>query len=83
MECHLPEDTLQVLEVKRACRLKKIQLRELQSLLGNLNFACRIMPMGRIFSQRLALTMAGVVASLYSFGQGVAWGHEGMGFILL
>lgn len=31
-----------------------IQLRDLKSLLGKLNFACRIIPMGRIFCRRLA-----------------------------
>lgn len=51
MECHLPDDKL--LSLKEEVRLvfgkHKIQLRELQSLLGKLNFACRIMPMGRVF----------------------------------
>lgn len=51
MECHLPEDKL--LSLKEEVRLvfgkHKIQLRELQSLLGKLNFACRIMLMGRVF----------------------------------
>ncbi|KAM3909894.1 uncharacterized protein RB166_021519 [Leptodactylus fuscus] len=62
MECRLPNDKLSGLraDVQRACRLKKLRLRELQSLLGKLNFACRIMPMGRVFSQRLASASAGV-----------------------
>ncbi|KAM3929167.1 uncharacterized protein RB166_006956 [Leptodactylus fuscus] len=62
MECRLPEDKLRDLKrlVKQASRLKKLQLRQLQSLLGKLNFACRIMPMGRFFSRRLAAATAGV-----------------------
>ncbi|XP_072254199.1 uncharacterized protein [Pyxicephalus adspersus] len=62
MECRLPEDKLEALkgEVRRACCLEKIRLVELQSLLGKLNFACRIMPMGRIFSRRLAAATAGI-----------------------
>ncbi|XP_075129430.1 uncharacterized protein LOC142202939 [Leptodactylus fuscus] len=41
MECRLPEDKLLDLRatVNRACHLKKLQLRELQSVLGMLNFA--------------------------------------------
>lgn len=51
MEYHLPDEKL--LALKEAVSLvfgkHKIQLRELQSLLGKLNFACRVMPMGRVF----------------------------------
>ncbi|KAM8977364.1 antizyme inhibitor 2 [Pelodytes ibericus] len=38
---------------------RKVQLRQLQSLLGKLNFACKIVPMGRIFCRGLSLTTAG------------------------
>lgn len=38
----------------------KVQL--LQSLLVKLNFACQIIPMGRIFSRRLAAATSGVGA---------------------
>lgn len=64
MECRLPLDKLEDLkeEVAGALRGKKIQLRALQSLLGKLNFACRIMPMGRVFCRRLAAATAGVRA---------------------
>lgn len=41
-------------------RRKKILLKELQSFLGLLAFATRIMPMGRIFSRRLSLAMSGL-----------------------
>lgn len=40
----------------------KVKLWDLQSLLGKLNFACRIMPMGRVFCKRLAAATAGVSA---------------------
>ncbi|KAM4025788.1 uncharacterized protein ACNLHF_026226 isoform 2-T4 [Anomaloglossus baeobatrachus] len=43
--------------------LKKVTLAQMQSLLGSLAFACRIMPMGRIFSRRLAMAMRGVQLS--------------------
>ncbi|KAM4017449.1 uncharacterized protein ACNLHF_007079 [Anomaloglossus baeobatrachus] len=63
-EVQLPEEKVNGLkdEVARARRVKKLQLREVQSLLGKLNFACRVMPMGRIFSRRLAGATAGVLA---------------------
>ncbi|CAJ0923614.1 unnamed protein product [Ranitomeya imitator] len=38
----------------------KVSLTQMQSLLGSLNFACRMMAMGRIFSRRLALATRGV-----------------------
>lgn len=62
MECRLPED--KVLDLKlivgAARRAKKLKLRELQSLLGKLNFACRVIPMGRVFCRRLSMATAGV-----------------------
>lgn len=63
MECHLADDKLDGLkeEVRLASGKHKIQLRELQSLLGKLNFACHIIPMGRVFCCRLnAAATAGV-----------------------
>lgn len=64
MECRLPDDKLQAFcsEVRKACRLKKIKIREIQSLLGKLNFVCRVIPMGRIFSWRLAVVTSGVAS---------------------
>lgn len=63
MECRLPEDKLVDLKaVVHAARLsRKMRLREIQSLLGKLNFACRIIPMGRVFCRRLAMATAGTV----------------------
>ena len=62
MECRLPEDKLGALraEIEGVLGLRKIQLRSLQSLLGKLNFACRIMPMGRVFCRRLSAATSGV-----------------------
>lgn len=64
MECRLPGDKVEDLRgvLSVALGSKKIQLRSLQSLLGKLNFACRIMPMGRIFCRRLVSAMSGVRA---------------------
>lgn len=64
MECRLPEDKLQDLrdQVGRAKVARKLRLRDLQSLLGKLNFACRILPMGRVFCRRLSMATAGVRA---------------------
>lgn len=41
---------------------RKVQLRGLQSLLGKMNFAFRIIPMGRVFCRQLSATTAGVCA---------------------
>lgn len=62
MECRLPEDKLVALrrEIRTTVALRKIQLRGLQSLLGKLNFACRIIPMGRVFCRRLSAATAGI-----------------------
>lgn len=48
MECRLPKDKLVKLqeEVRGTIGVRKLQLRQLQSLLGKLNFACRIIAMG-------------------------------------
>ncbi|KAM3932738.1 uncharacterized protein RB166_005767 [Leptodactylus fuscus] len=56
MEFRLPESKIADLRhvVRLAGRRRKIMLRDLQSLLGKLNFACRVMPMGRVFNRRLA-----------------------------
>lgn len=43
---------------------KKMHLKEMQSLLGVLAFACRILPVGRIFSRRLYLAISGLKSPL-------------------
>lgn len=55
MECSLPPDKLSelVTELHTWSSRKKCIKRELLSLIGKLNFACRIIPAGRIFLRRL------------------------------
>lgn len=64
LECRLPEDKLVAFqaEIRGMMRLHKVQLRTLLSLLGKLNFACRILPMGRVFCRRLSASTAGITA---------------------
>ena len=64
MECRLPRDKVENLrmEIRGMVGQDKVQLRTLQSLLGKLNFACRIIPMGRVFCRRLSAATAGVRA---------------------
>ena len=61
MEARLPLDKLHTL-----CRLlnvfsskKKCILKELQSLVGHLNFACKVIVPGRVFKRRIARLMVG------------------------
>lgn len=62
MECRLPGDKVDGLkrDVRDLMGQRKVQLRQLQSLLGKLNFACRIIPMGRVFCRRLSAATAGI-----------------------
>ena len=80
MECRLPEEKLLNLrqEVCKAIKREKIRLRDLQFLLGKRNFACRIMPMGRIFCRR---GYDGCVSatSLRTATKGIERGFKGMG----
>lgn len=41
-------------------RRKKVTLKEMQSLLGQLVFASRVLPMGRVFSKRLYVSISGL-----------------------
>ncbi|KAM8945728.1 uncharacterized protein RCH25_049052 [Pelodytes ibericus] len=63
-ECRLPQDKLAALRdgVAEMQRAKKVTLRQMQSLLGRLNFASRVIPMGRVFSRSLSRATAGVLA---------------------
>lgn len=63
MECRLPEDKLVDLRqvVGRTRLTKKLRLQEWQSLLGKLQFVCRIIPMGRVFCRWLAMASAGML----------------------
>ena len=62
LQISLPDD--KVLTARRAVdqmfRRKKVQLRELQSLIGVLNFACRVVVPGRAFLRRLINLTMGV-----------------------
>ncbi|XP_041424912.1 uncharacterized protein LOC108711538 isoform X1 [Xenopus laevis] len=60
--CRLPRE--KVVKTRQAVRrleaANKVSLREMQQALGLLNFACRIIPMGRIFNRRLEKSTSGV-----------------------
>ncbi|XP_075694193.1 uncharacterized protein LOC142660963 isoform X2 [Rhinoderma darwinii] len=58
----LPDDKLArlVTQVDQVMGSKKVTLKQLQSLMGLLVFACRIIPMGRVFSRRLSLATRGI-----------------------
>lgn len=55
MEARLPDDKLSALKVLLQDNIhrKKIKFKDLQSLLGHLNFACRVIKPGRCFLRRL------------------------------
>lgn len=67
MEFCLPDNKiLRIKNVLQKClSLKKVTLRELQSLLGLLVFASKVIPMGQTFSKRLYRATCGV-KSLYA-----------------
>ena len=54
-EARLPQDKLSRLqdELTKWAKRKKATLAELQSLIGTLNFACKVIPPGRAFLQRI------------------------------
>lgn len=55
LQIRLPQDKLQAAKSKvdDMYRRKKVKLQELQSLIGTLNFACRVIVAGRTFLRRL------------------------------
>jgi len=55
MEARLPADKVERIQTSLASfqRRKSCTLKELQSLIGTLNFACRVVPPGRPFLQRM------------------------------
>ena len=55
LTAHLPEDKLTTLRgiLQQTMRKRKITLQSLQSLLGHLNFACKVIKPGRCFLRRL------------------------------
>lgn len=62
MECRLPEPKLVKIrdQLQRTKKRKKITLKQLQSLIGLLNFACLIVVPGRAFLRRLIDLTCGV-----------------------
>lgn len=62
MEARLPRDKIEKIQnaLHSAKRRKKITLRELQSLIGLLNFACCVVVPGRAFLRRLITLTIGV-----------------------
>ncbi|XP_041438056.1 uncharacterized protein LOC121399992 [Xenopus laevis] len=65
--CRLPKDKVDrtTQAVKRTITAGKVTLKDMQKLLGLLNFACRVIPMGRIFNRRLEKSMAGIKKSFH------------------
>lgn len=63
LECRLPQDKICKIKEKLEAfsRKKKVTLRELQSLIGLLNFACSVICPGRTFLRRLIDLTCGVV----------------------
>ena len=62
MEIRIPEEKLKAiqLQVESMLRAKKVTLRELQSLIGRMNFACRAIVPGRPFCRRLIDATKGI-----------------------
>ncbi|XP_063797403.1 uncharacterized protein LOC134958620 [Pseudophryne corroboree] len=59
--CHLPQAKVAKLRevICQFVMSRKVTLRQAQSLLGLLNFACRVIPMGRVFCRKLERATAG------------------------
>lgn len=60
--CRLPADKVGKLlgQIKEGLSRSRLRLRQVQSLLGSFNFACRVIPMGRVFCRKLERATAGV-----------------------
>ena len=58
----LPEDKLEVLKdhIGRLIESRKVSLKELQEMVGHLNFACKVVAPGRAFLCRLCDAMKGL-----------------------
>jgi len=68
MEIRLPTNKVQkaFTLVQSLITRKRIKLRMLQSIIGSLNFICRVIPAGRAFLQRLITLTRGVRKRFYS-----------------
>ena len=60
--CRLPEEKLTARRVRllTLSREKKVTLRQLQELVGHLNFACRVIAPGRAFLHQFCNAMSGI-----------------------
>ncbi|XP_063807931.1 uncharacterized protein LOC135004924 isoform X1 [Pseudophryne corroboree] len=60
-ECSPPQDEVSKLRetIRRFNGSRKVTLRQAQSVRGMLNFACRVIPMGRVFCRKLDRAAAG------------------------
>ncbi|XP_053556935.1 uncharacterized protein LOC128648362 [Bombina bombina] len=60
-QCELPADKIEKARhmIKTMLKRNKVTLREMQRLLGVLNFACRVIPVGRLFKRRLEMGTKG------------------------
>ncbi|XP_044151420.1 uncharacterized protein LOC122939417 [Bufo gargarizans] len=70
MEFSIPMEKIQntVQQLTRISGKEKITLKQLQSLLGSLNFISRVIPMGRVFSKRLYAATSGPSKVVWIFG---------------
>ena len=78
MEARLPPDKIAKLN---AClnefeRKKSCTLKELQSLIGTLNFACKVVPPGRPFLQRMIALTRNVLKSHHHIRLNVGFFHD-------
>lgn len=60
--CRIPMDKVSKLlgQIEDGLLRERSRLQKVQSLLGSFNFACRIIPMGRVFCRKLERATAGV-----------------------
>lgn len=60
--CRLPADKVAKLvgQIEDCLSRDRVRLQRVQSVLGSFNFACRIIPMGRVFCRKLERSTAGV-----------------------
>lgn len=66
-------------EIREIHGLRKVQLRTLQSLLGKLNFACGIIPMGQVLPTAVGSHRGGKGPdSFYSPDRGTQGGFKGV-----
>ena len=67
MTVRIPKDKIEVLvsKIKSVMKKKKVRLKELQSLIGSLNFCCRAIPVGRPFCRRLINATCGITKSFH------------------